>query len=240
MGRSGRTAVYDPQDQFGITNTIGLAELAARLGSLVKHDRRGQVAWYDDFESAVLKWYVSTGGGTATIVQSSVHTGNNSLELTANIGSSIRVKKSETFTGDSRTGFEVAFYIPSTFVDGFIDLVLRRFDGVSLKIAEIDYYPIAGTLDYYGGDGLHHTFATLPVYTGLPTWYTMKFAVDFSTSKYIRCIYQGVEHDLSLYDINTSANTEAKRTEFWLQVVGTGSQANTVYFDDVIFTVQEP
>jgi hypothetical protein len=183
--------IYDPQDIYGGNNTIGLAELAARMGSIVKNDRRGQVVWMDGFESALLKWTESGGGGSANIVQTPVHTGDNALELTGNALTFYNVTKIESFSGDSRTGIELAFSVPPTFLDGLITFGFIRY-------------------------------------------------VDFGTSYYSRCLYQGTEYDLSPYKLHYSLSAEPKRTEFLISVSGEASQANTVYFDDVIFTVQEP
>ncbi|GAI56753.1 unnamed protein product, partial [marine sediment metagenome] len=52
------------QPDFGmyqIAKTIyrlaDMGELAVRLGSIVTHDRRGDVIWMDNFDSGIAKWY---------------------------------------------------------------------------------------------------------------------------------------------------------------------------------------
>ena len=44
-----------------------LGELAARLGSIVSHDRRGDVIWLDGFEDGLDKWQPTTSGSGAAV-----------------------------------------------------------------------------------------------------------------------------------------------------------------------------
>lgn len=232
--------IYDPDDIFGVSGTIGLGELAARLGSLMKYDRRGQIAWDDGFEAAVLKWEAYGGEGSATLVTTVAHNGAQSVALTAPAGSYYRLRKSEGFFGTSRIGFQCSFQVPANFLDGNIDFTIRRFDGTQARIVEIRYNPIAGTLKYWAGGSVWTTFATVPAFIDTPVWYTLKFVVDLSLPKYVRCMFQDTEYDLSAIWTYVAGNTSAKRTEFWITVFGATAQANTVYFDDAIITMQEP
>jgi len=233
-----KAVLYDNIDEWGNTNTIGLSELAARLNSVVSYDRRGQVALVENFEGLNLQW-VESGLGTAGLSTAVVHSGNKSAVITADAAQYKRIARYESFLGAIRVGVEVAFTVSNAFVDGAIALTSRVYDGTNVKIAEILYNPVAGTLKYWNSAGAYVTFATVPAYVTLRTWYRFKFVVDYSTNKYIRCMFQDTEYDLSAHSFQSAASALEIRNEMWLTVFG-GLVDNTAYFDNAIITTQEP
>ena len=77
--------VVDAEDIFGKLSTIGLAELAARLGSPTTYERRGALIFADIFDSGLSKWNTDTSGAGASVALTALYAsvGKYSAMLTA-------------------------------------------------------------------------------------------------------------------------------------------------------------
>ncbi len=237
--------IFDPDDVFGSSYAVGLGEHAARVGSIMSYDRRGQYFWGDDFESPVLKWgTVLSGTGAAVILDTSrAHTKERSCKLIpgSTSGKTAQLVKNIQYINASRIGAEISFHAGAFPTDAFVDVTISKYDGTNKKTAAITYTPTAGTLVYQNSGGGSTTFATgLPSVTTYQFWYPLKVVADFSTLKYIRVAFMDTVYDLSANSMYSTADTSAKRTEVVITAYDPSAASNPVWVDDFLFTVNEP
>lgn len=233
-GASPLSTVYTLQD---------LAEHAVRLGSPVSFDRRGNVMWFDDFESGIQKWH-GGGLGEGWAVAASAAAARNgafSVKLTtgAVIDYAVELSHRWYFPALSKVGFEASFAIVDT--SHTIEFTQYFFDGSHRHYGGLRYLPDDDKLQYYDENGDWQDLATgLDLVEYAEVFHTIKLVMDLSTHKYVRALLNDVEYDLSALNYQLSVADEAP---VWYQqvLVATGANDNrSIYVDDVILTQNEP
>jgi len=248
----GEMFLNDTEDIWGNINTVGLAEVAVRMGSVDSFDRRGTVFYYDDFEDAPLKWnrnFETGAGGTG-------HSITLSNERTFRGSGCMKIIPPNVATDYSRafryiggvSAHKVGMETNVTFADtlNLMPCVLfRAYTGTRNIWAGIRIEQQgAGGLSYLNNTGnqphldaawttFDNTF-NLDLYTSYP----IKFVVDLDTEKYIRCMFGGTEIDMSALTPYATNSTFCQRVLMDIYVVA--GTAGAVLFDDFIFTIEEP
>ena len=222
---------------------LDLGELAARLGSIITFDRRGNVIWFDDFEQGINKWKKNFTGfaGTITSTQERARTGGFSAKITPYPDSDSRTRMEHYMPLPiiGRLGFEFSF----TWVYDVGEIVLNA--------------------SLYGHD-YHHSSQIRYLGGGYRRWYyldensnwqeigrvilhaedylfnTIKLVVDYKTLKYVRLIVNETEFNLSgiPYRLLSPA-----ATYFLMHYIESRPHTNvevSSYIDDVILTQNEP
>ncbi|GAG14536.1 unnamed protein product, partial [marine sediment metagenome] len=94
---------------FGLQD---MGELAARQGSIVTFDRRGNVIWYDDFESSLNKWLLYDLGVGAAVVESNEAARNGlvscKVTTSAVLGQYSGIRHDHMIPVLSKLGFEIS------------------------------------------------------------------------------------------------------------------------------------
>lgn len=220
-----------------------LGELAARLGSIVTFDRRGNVVWLDDFESGIGKWepyFVGTGAALASTSEAA-RNGAFSAELTKGTDTSDHTQMGHTwyYPTVSKVGFEVSFTSNGNLT--YIIFRQQLFDGTNRHWAELRYDHITNKLQYLDKNEAYQDLATNLVLTvGYYAFHTIKIVIDIATRKYVRVILDNVEYDMSTIDYRVTAPFAILS---WVQVVkiDEGIAGNqSICVDDVILTQNEP
>ncbi len=219
------------------------AELAARLGSIVTFDRRGDVVWLDDFEDNIDKWEVMTLGIGAAVVLSNeaARNGSRSAKLTTGpaIDNYAIIIKHLPYPALSKVGFEISFTIDEDLNHLFHSLMLL--DGTNRYIGSIDYRPDVDELYYYDDAGAPQLIASgLNLAASIYHFHTMKLVVDIATMRYVRLILDERTYDLSNYLMQPIL--DATLPTMWAYFASfTGVAANqSIYVDDAIVTQNEP
>ena len=228
----------------GAVSALGdLGELAARLGSIVTFDRRGDVVWLDGFECGINKWVATTWGTGASIGLSKdyARNGNWSCKMTAG---SDGLRRADIYRKMPRPvmgklGFEFSFAM-----DSKLDELRMGFD---LYDGSYRHEPYA-VYDYGekklkiqdGAGDLQDVAAGLDVYESHYPFWTVKLVVDFKNQKYTRLIFQETEYDISSYSYLYNADTGNPYLLPRISVVGIAEANAPVYIDDVIITQNEP
>ncbi len=232
---------------YAIAETIykltDMGELAARLGSIVTHDRRGDVVWLDDFEDNINKWIV---GGTGTGWAGALSTdyakhGAKSAKLTTGdaVNNTALLSRYFAVSALRKLGIECSFIL--NYDLSFGQILIQNTEAALSHQGQIRIYPSGGELKYLDGDGNWQSIATglLPV-ASLNIFHVMKLVVDFELNKYVRLIFNNHEYDLAgidLFPLNVALYPIA---EVELRGVN-GVAANTsFYVDDAIITQNEP
>lgn len=234
------TTKYRMVTVFGQIDT---GELAARLGSIASFDRRGNVIWLDDFESAVLHWAVTAGGGGGTAAYSTAYAllGNGSCKITSGTTTNdpTKIIRPLAFPVLSKMGFELAHSY-----DALINTLTWRlviYDGTTLHVAKIYWHNGTNRFYYYDENNNAQVLATgIDLNQPAHGFNVVKLVCDFSAGKYVRLIYNATTIDMSALSFYQTASATAPRMvlEFWVD--GVTGQDPTVYVDNVIVTQNEP
>jgi len=222
---------------------IDLAELAARLGSVNTYDRRGDLVWFEDFESGIGAWQRITGGVGAEVVWEGNHSryGGFCCKLTAGSGAAGRAEIDRFFTllYPSKIGFEVSFTINYDIEEMLFEIIL--YDGTYYHKMGIRYHPNWGNLYLWNSEGVYEEFWNgWRLLGGVDRWKTLKFVVDIGTGKYVRCMFERYNFDISAHAYEQSLNSLTPYMVAIIRNNSTDAAPQTVYTDCIIFTQNEP
>jgi len=219
-----------------------LGELAARLGSIVTFDRRGNVFFVDDFESGIECWYYSGSPGYTVLWSPAQHkSGGFSLELTPPVGANNYAYAYRFFPypSKSRLGTEISFNLGGWIQE--LDFEVRVYDGVYWYQPYIRFFPETKTWQYHGDDGLYHDLSpTTGLIVGV-MFHTFKLVYDLVTGKYARLIIDTTTFDMSALNMyKTDAPGELPSTSLLCRVIDSTTYLSKEWLDDLILTQNEP
>jgi len=220
------------------------AELAARLGSIVTFDRRGDIVWLDNFEGDVDKWGQFPDGVGSEIVISPDAARNGSFSgklTTGNLeNDSCRIRHYSPLPATSRIGFEISFTSNNDLK--ILHFIQTVYDGSYEHTAKLQYFPATDVLYY-----LNHLNAPVVLATDLIlspfnyVFHTIKIVIDLDTYKYVRAILDEVEYDMSAFGYYHPVEPAVE--PHWEQeiLITTGVDSNeSIHIDDAIATQNEP
>jgi len=232
----------DNSDQWGKKISVGLAELAARLGSPISWERRGQVALIETFADGLGRGVLSTSGtgALAELYPGAFQFGGYSLKLKT--GTTASKSAGVTLYGDfspsGRIGFEFAFSMDSQPDD--IYLLGKVWDG---------------TLEHHAYARIHHATHKLQVYNSTPAYAnaanfqlpaiatlfcSVKVVIDIDEQKWVRLLNRGTETDLSAIATDSPAVAVHPYFSFQILAVESAAVSHTIYVDRMIVTTNEP
>lgn len=237
-----RAFVTDPKDVWDKETTIGLAEHAARLGSLVTYDRRGNVEFFDDFDDPVPGYDTacSSGAYIYRTTETSL-TGNYSVKCITPSGSAGYVQLLFYHTNFHVGKIGSQFMFASEDSDYTITLTLLYYSGSKFYLPRIRWSQDTGTLECYSGGGYVSLSPTVKYNGSKHNWGAIKLVVDISELKYVRALFFGHEFDLSDYTIDEEGSaTTAPHIISRMEFATTSTSSKTGYFDNYILTDNEP
>jgi hypothetical protein len=220
-----------------------MGEIAARLGSIVIYDKRGDVVDFDNFEEPIEKWYVLPSGvnGWAILTSDNAKSGCQSVNLAggSDIGDYCRMYKSYAVLSSKSLGIEISYSNLSAYCDLYMDLFW--YDGINYYRASCKLDPSTGKLYV-----LDDTNSWVEIGTVVPSqgtsWFfhTFKLVANFDTHYYKRIMYNNVEYDISTIALYHYADTTVAQIFARLEMKVRASGGGSVYLDDFIFTQVEP
>lgn len=220
-----------------------MAELAARLGSPVTWDRRGEVIWWDDFEWGLTKWTGVIGGLNGSIALSTVRARNGrrscALSAGADAGRFAEIYHYNAKGVNSRVGVEVWFSQGAAIEVFRVEETV--YDGVNSTTFGVQWENAGNRLLYLNAAGAYTEFASavdLMVQTTL--FHSLKVVGDAATDLYVRCILDDREYSLAGIGGWVSGSGERPAISLVLVAFGSPGQNDTVFVDDVILTQNEP
>ena len=235
--------VVDSSDVWEQIVTVGNAELAARLGSIVRHSRSGQVLIAESFEWGLGSWNKTEGGTGAAVAltPSGFVSGGYAVTLTAGSDSSCKAAITQYLGGlpVGAWGLACSFSIVGTPVT--ITLNLSLYTGTYLYTAQARCDHTNHDVDIYNGEGDWESVAD---YTLSATGYTLfnriKVTFDLSTELYKALYLNETEIDLSAHSLRKTASAVAPYLWIEVAVVGRSGSNDGAIIDDVILTAKEP
>lgn len=233
------TTKYKMVTLFG---QIDMGEVAARLGSPVTFDRRGQIVMIDDFEAASLKWTTSSWGtgNDISLATNAARNGDQSCRLT---GGSDGLKYALIYRYlplpvDSQIGFEISFCL-DTNLDYFA-VIPVFFDGTNKHSPQIRFDRADAILYVFDHNGVGQTIASgVNLQDTVILFHTLKFVVDRSTGYYVRCILNDTEYDISSYQYQVAADASDPYISMQLWNMPETGENGVLYLDDFILTQNE-
>ena len=221
-----------------------LAELAARLGSSVTYDRRGNVVMLETWRSGLGAWRLLSPLGTASVEFSNdIFMSDGRCLLmhpNAAVAGSVFVAHSVQMLRPQRVGCELSF-APATGM-GWFTLVIADYDGTTVRSYWVYYELPTGNLYLWAGGGVGIVTVATPgvFYTDGRTFATLKLVIDISLDHHVRLLCNQQEYDVSAYEPIASASPDAPRLQVYF---GPSSEAGAdiyVPVDNVIVSMNEP
>lgn len=220
-----------------------MAELAARLGSIVTYDRRGDVIDLDDFESTLLRWnQVDDGAGSYAILDNtSVKSGSQSVRLhIIDTGMAfVRIERGISLRGSDKLGLELSFSSLTDTAD--IRGGVVYYDGSYSNTAAWRLLPAAEEVQVYD-----HTVSDWVKIADTGTFllsnfafYTVKIVFDITTKKYVRLMISADEYGIADYTLYQVALVSAIYVKPYVQLSRVSAGAADVWVDDIILTQNE-
>lgn len=231
---AGRVTTYQLTD---------LGELAARLGSPVTFDRRGDIIWWDDFECSLNKWNtaISGTGASAAVSTERARNGENSAKLVA--GSTGATNAGLTHRQPipvlSSLGYEISFCAASEV--SWLQWDLEIYDGANVRSYLIRWRDDLNELHYYNAAAAFVPFASIGQLRRDPTlFHTAKLVVDALAGQYRYFMLDSTVY--SLAGIVANATPTATEPHMSIAIINFGRAGlnDTVYVDDAILTQNEP
>lgn len=233
--------MYAPKTVTAAISDMG--EVAARLGSVVVYDKRGDVVDFDNFEDPALKWIKYPFIGAGSISHSSTHakSGAQSVKVTtaAVLNDYMYIQKMMSVLGSLQLGMEISFANPLT--DVYLEMLLSYYDGTNVHIAEEKINFNGGLIYVVDDSSTDILVATLGNFGNLEHFFhTTKFVADFATDKYVRLLISNHEYDISATSFRSSADATAPSIEIKVGTYNRLDNARSLYLDDFILTQNEP
>jgi len=227
--------------QIGTVHTIeDLGELAARMGSIVTFDRRGNVIWLDDFESGIEAWYPQHAGADFfSWVSTSHRTGGFCAKLStaAVVNASNYMVVYLPFQVLSKMGFEFSFMRDANLKTIILDIWFL--DGTTFHEAEIKWTAATNTWAYYGDDDAYHALSPTVNLEEILLFNTVKLVADFVNGKYVRLMANNTTYDMSALALSSTESEVGPYIHVIIRIDTNDDIVSSVNIDDVIITQNE-
>jgi hypothetical protein len=219
-----------------------MGELAARLGSQLVYDRRGNFIWGGDFRFGLDEFNVGTLGTGAAVALSNLYpfmapfsielTPGNSSNDYAYIDKRIALPKADTI------GFSCLTFQPTLGDSLFLQSLLYDGTKLYLPLLIIDFDTNEYKVGTPTGTIVFENSPDTPPYSSTNTF--IKLVIDVLNKKYLRAIINFTEYDLSQYSLNSGASSISKHLIYRLEQNNTGAvSAVSLYINNMTITINE-
>jgi len=218
-------------------------ELAARLGSPVVFDRRGEVIFADDMRHGLAPYTITTSGLGAggKVVAAACFSGPYAIRLTggSNLDQYATMTKFLSVADINNWGLEVGV----AFNDAFSEFrgTLRYYDGANTLSMSFYVNDDDGELLIDQEGAGHEKIADLPgniLQAGM--FHNIKIVGDMRTGYYKRLIFNYTEYDISAHQIETYATPVLQSQQIQLSLTSDAGDNDTCDIGRVIVTSGEP
>lgn len=220
-----------------------MGELAARLGSIVTHDRRGDVFFLDDFEAGLGKWSptLSGTGALAELTITRSRSGMFAAHLLAgsDASESAGISHYAPLPSAQKLGAALGVAILSPVL--YVNLDFYVYEGVNSDRYHMRYLPGTTTLQVLNSGGTYtDVTASLNLQQTATLFHSFKLVLDPATGYYERAIVNATEYDLTGIQADSSPRSAPDSVRLYAWIQDQSGNAGDVYVDDVVLTHNEP
>ena len=235
--------IYDTVDAWGRTSTVGLSEMAARLGSPITFDRSGQIVLMETFEQGLQRWTLSTSGAGAAIAASPVYSASGGYSLKCTAGSSFDWSTAATCKMGvlpvGRMGFAFAFSTPGLF--DRIECMMYLYTGTTVYSLWWKYKDTNDKIYVVNSAAAEVEVGTLKIAPREAGAFNVtKLIADLSTGRYVKLLLNATEIDLSAITMFSGADVTAPHISWLIWFHGRNALNDVIYLDNVFITAAEP
>jgi len=234
--------VYDTVDAWGQTASVGFAELAARLGSVVRYERSGQVSFIDSFECGLQHWAEQLGGTNAAVALDPRYQQSGGYSVWLKSGSTTPwqagIYHRQGGLPVGKMGYQVSFSLGSVMDTLAFEMYFR--DGTNRHEVHMRWSDTLMKLQVYEATTGWTTIDGPKLgFRGNRCFNTMKIVADLDTGKYVRVRLNTYQTDLSTWDVKATADTTTPGVDFYITLTGNAAQNDNAWIDDVVMTFAE-
>lgn len=217
-------------------------ELRQRTRNLnMLFDRRGDVAYWDDFESPTAKGaYWASGAGTAARVNTYAKFGDNSLQCTtgAMLNDDAGIVYRFTDYVEENIGSSISFMTADA--GWYVFLVIDNYLPAERHTAILRIRDDGVIHIYEGTPGVYTQIQpNAPYRASLRNWATLKLVIDIATNRYVRAVIFGREYDLSMYELEGGLAGGVRHIMESIHLRTRLGGVKTAYMDDFQLTRNE-
>lgn len=222
---------------------MDLAELAARLGSIVVFDRRGDVTFLENFDNGHARWDTTLEGADASVSISPDHfrTAGYSVALTCGSDGqrSAGIRILTPYPRQANYGLEASFTLEALHIAFVLGLTI--YDGTDAHNFVVRYLRATGTLQYLDQDGNYQALTpTCRTYESDHLFNSLKLVATPITDVYDRAILNRQAYDLTALTGRVTPNLADQHFQIDIFYTGAADENPVGYVDDVILTQDEP
>lgn len=222
---------------------IGLEELAARLGSIVPWDMKGNIVLAENFESELTEWTDESDDIGSSAVRSSRHkySGDWSLKLykAGLAGAEVASLRTFHFPGTTKYAAFARFCWDENCQT--LQLCCGFITGSEEFIIRVQYNLPATTLTVNTTDDIAHEITTaLTLGEVVYTWYPVLVTFDLATGYYDKLYFAGKEYDISDVPLYSEPSEDPPLGYVYIYAHRVSDDAFTAYVDDIILAKNVP
>lgn len=220
-----------------------MGEVAARLGSIVIYDKRGDVVDFDNFEEPVIRWLAgySVAAGSVQLDSTYAKSGSQTLKIVTGAGASATevVTTLLSVLASKRLGIEISFKSLSSNVN--LHFWIYYYDGIHYYGAELKIDRVLLKI-YLKIAAIPETWAEVVDLTtfNADIWYTIKLVMDFNINTYVRLMFSDKEYDVSAYNLLSGNAVISPYVYIGMTIKNRVASSGSVWIDDFILTQEEP
>jgi len=228
----------------GVVHRIDdLAELAARLGSPVRFDRRGDVVFYETFDQGMGKLGTIAYATDAAIMLATDHPLHGAYHAVLRTGTGedpkAKIHRRLAYPVLDKMGLEWAIACP-TGIDSVLWQIML-YDGTYRREYKVKYVQAEEKLYYWDQNGAYVEFASGVVMpTSWNCYSVVKMVINAVAGKYHRHVFNNQTFPMSAYLPNPVSDSESPNMSIEIQVEGDGTTSRDFYVDSCIVTQNEP
>lgn len=219
-----------------------LAELAARVGSPVVYDRRGEVVFMETFAYGFDPWATGYDGTYAAVLLDPLRFVSNGFSVLLRAGTDLdgfaTLQRYFPSLSVEKLGLEFRAYINPNVKS--LSAEIEVYDGTYLHDAAIYYYPVSGIVRIKGPKGyteiaMEDKFLALDV----QMFSFVKIVFDLIDKNYLRIIFNGEQKGISSVKYYNPSSDKKPHVKILFYCISNGEGNAETYLDNIILTRNE-
>ena len=236
------TFILDQEDQWGDVIRIGTAELASRLGGLMKWDWRGNVVYSYDFGQGFghhLQYPSGTGASIALDPVFWLHGGYSCKLIGGSDGArEARIRGITSHCPADRVGLQVCVSLIGS--PESVTIELRRWSGGKVYYTNARWDRANFKAQYRDDAGAYQDLGDCLLGGEDEAFTYLKVVSDIGTLKYSRALFGAVQYDLTSYDLYQSGTGFLHSLYYDVSVISRSGNNDGCYVDSIVVTSNEP